>query len=197
MTGMDNPTRVGFQSRYFYDPLFRRQTAVRESLDEELKNNLEAADRHKPAKSQGDKPKSSPEQVTQQKLNQLVEQSKDPLLEIKTAVPLNPFPHKVIVDIHKVTIIFQYFFYSKQIHSIYVKDISDVLIETSLFFSTLKIIDVGYTDNSINVNYLSTEDAHKARRMIQGLIVAHKTGLDLSKYLAPDLPKKLEELGKS
>jgi len=72
-----------------------------------------------------------------------------------------------------------------------------VLIETGWFWSKLKIIDIGYTEESIDVCYLKTKDAVRARKIIQGLVVAHKNGIDLSKYEQPDLPEKLEVLGKA
>lgn len=195
---MEPQSTKGFHSKYFYDPQFRRFAVGRDIAEEEFMKNSEQQQKAEPSpppKQGVEKP--SAEKITTQKLHKLVEQSKAPLLKVQTAVPLNPFPNKVIVDINKVTIIYKYFFLSKQVHSVFVKDISDVLVETSLFFSTLKIIDVGYTDNSIDINYLSTDDAVRARKVIQGLIVAHKHGLDLSKYEHPDLVEKLAELGKA
>jgi hypothetical protein len=194
---MDPKAPTGFQSKYFYDSHFRRNAMGRELAEEEfIKKTSDAQKTDKsPPKQEGQKP--PPEKTTTQKLDKLVEQSKAPLLKIQTAVPLNPFPNKVIVDINKVTIIYKYFFLSKQVHSVFVKDISDVLVETSLFYATLKIIDVGYTDNSIDINHLSTEDAVHARKVIQGLIVAHKHGLDLSKIETANLVEKLAELGKA
>ncbi len=196
---MGDPVRTGFQSKYFYNPAFRRQSLGKDlELEEELlsRKSLPNKDRS-PPKQNAPEDKLTPEEATEQKLDKMVEQSRSNLLYIKTAIPFNPFPHKVIVDIHKVTIIYKYFFFSEQVHSVYIKDISDVLIETSWIFSTLKIVDVGFTDNSIDINYLTRGDAVMARKIIQGLIVAHKNGLDLSKYESPDLSKKLEELGRA
>lgn len=191
----------GFQSRYYTSPFYRRLIVGRDLAEEEfLKKTLDDSsqrDRSPPKQSVPQEDKPSLEKLTSQKLNRLVEQSKDPLLKVKTSIPFNPFPHSIIVDLNKVTIIYRYFFFSEQIHSVFVKDISDVLVETSWFFSTLKIIDVGFTENSIDINYLSTEDAILARKVIQGLIVAHKHGLDLARYQESDLAQKLEQLGKA
>lgn len=178
--------RIGYQARYYFDPLFRRLKIDRDIKEEEsLKKD----------KSPPDNSQLNTEKQSSQKLEDLIENSKVALLKIKTAIPLNPFPDKVIVDINKVTIIYQYFFSSEHIHSISIKDISDVLVETGLFFSTLKIIDVGFTENSIDINYLKTKEAIRARKLIQGLIVAHKNGIDLSKNEFSNLCAKLEDLG--
>lgn len=172
----------GYQDRYFYDPFFRRFLYGRAQL-EDVKLS---------------KDKSPPEEKeAAPKLGELADKTHGPILKIETVIPLNPFPHKVIVDFQKVTIIYWYFFFSKQIHSVFVKDISDVLVETGWFFSTLKIVDVGYTENSIDVHYLSTKDAIKARKVIQGLIIAHKNNIDLSKHEFSDLCAKIEEIGEA
>ncbi len=197
---MEPQQTKGFHSKYFYDPSYRRFRMGRDLAEEELVKSREEVPPHErmpPKQGSPHENRPTPEKTTHQKLHKLVEQSKSPLLRVKTAVPFNPFPDKLIVDINKVTIIYKYFFFSEQIHSVFVKDISDVLVETSWFYSTIKIIDVGYTENSIDINYLTTQDAIKARKVIQGLIVAHKHGLDLSKYEESDLAIKLEELGRA
>lgn len=139
----------------------------------------------------------SPPQVLAdtQKLDELVEMCEKPLLKIKTVFPFVIFTNEVIIDIHKVSIIYGNFFASKQIHSVLVKDISDVVVETTPFFATLKIVDIGYTDNTIDINYLKKSDGNLARRVIQGLVMAHKHGIDLTKVDREDLTKKLESLG--
>ncbi len=184
---------TGFQAKYFLNHLFRRQAVDRMLIDEE---NLKE-DKSPPNHSPPEQEILTIEQQATKKLDDLVEHSQEPLLKIKTTIPLNPFPDKVIIDINKVNIIFKYFFWSEQIHSVYIKDISDVLVETGFFWSTLTIIDVGFTENSIDVRYLSTKEAIKARKIIQGLIVAHKNGIDLSNSESVGVVDKLEELGKA
>lgn len=167
----------GFQSKYFLSTFFRRFSVERDLVEKQLLK----------------KDKSPPNE----KLDNLVEKSRAPLLKIQTAIPLNPFPDKVIIDVNKVTIIYKYFFWSGQIHSVFIKDISDVLVETGWLWSTLRIIDVGFTENSIDVGYLKTDQAVRARKIIQGLIVAQKNGVDLSKCDTTNLVEKLEQLGKA
>lgn len=134
-------------------------------------------------------------QKNTQKLNNLAEGAGKHLLKVKTAIPLNPFPTEIIVDTTKVNIIVREFFFSKNIHSILLRDISDIVVETGPFFATLRIIDIGFTENSIDVGYLRTKDAIKARDIIQGLVVAHKSGVDLSKVQDEGLARKIEDIG--
>lgn len=167
--------KTGFQAKYL-DPIYRRLF-----LDRQAQSFAEI----------------SPSQVLAdtQKLDELVEMCQKPLLKIKTVFPFVLFTNEVIIDIHKVSIIYGNFFASKQIHSVLIKDISDVVVETTPFFATLKIVDIGYTDNTIDLNYLKRSDGNLARRVIQGLVMAHKHGIDLTKVDREDLTKKLESLG--
>lgn len=179
--------RTGFPLK-FLDPFYRKLFLDRRAADEELvKNNLNPSNNGPPEEKVDNT----------EKLMDLVEKSREPLLQIKTIIPFNPFPDEIIIDINKVNIINRYFFWSRHIHSVYIKDISDVIVETGLIFSTLKIVDVGFTENSIDIKYLSTGGAIKARKIIQGLVVAHKNGIDPSKYEFSDLSDQLEELGKA
>ncbi len=181
----DQHLRTGFQAKYLSLP-YRRLILDREVTEGDiLRKNL-------------DPPNHSPpdEKVTDtEKLNDLVENSQKPLIKIRTIIPLNPFPDEVVVDINKVNIIYRYFFFSSHIHSVYIKDVSDVVVETGLLFSTLKIVDVGFTENSVDIGYLSTKDAVRARKIIQGLVIAQKNGIDLAKYQLSDLSEQLEILG--
>lgn len=129
------------------------------------------------------------------KLEEMVRMSEEPLLQIQTVFPFVIFPNEVIVDVNKISIIFRQFFDSKQIHSVLIKDVSDVIVETNPFFATLKIIDIGYTENSIDINYLKKSEGGLARRIIQGLVMIHKHGIDLTKIDRKDLLEKIESLG--
>lgn len=132
----------------------------------------------------------------QQKLDQLLHGSNTVLLRIKSHLLLDIFPDELILDINKVNLVSNLFFKSKDIHSIMIGDISDVIVTTSLFFAQLQIIDKGYTENSRFIKFLKKKEAYKARDLIQGLVVANDKEIDLSKVSDQDLAQKIEELGK-
>ncbi len=129
------------------------------------------------------------------RLDGLVDICEEPLLRIQTVFPFVFFTNEVIVDVDKVSIIYRDFFDSKQVHSVLIKDISDVIVETNPFFATLKIVDVGYVENSIDINYLKKSEGKHARETIQGLMTVHRHGIDLTKVAKKDLLEKLESLG--
>lgn len=145
-------------------------------------------------KKQEDKEPTKREIITE-KLEKLADKSSDVLLKVSTVFPFTLFTNDIIVDPYKVNIVFREFFYSEHIHSIMVKDILDVVVETSVFFATVKIVDQGYTENSVNVSYLKREDALRLRKLIQGLIIAHRQAVDLSQLTPAHIKDKAEELG--
>lgn len=179
-------TKTGFQAM-FSNPVFERMFLDR--LEESFPGTVIQKEERGPPKQDEDT------QRNVRKLEELVEHSQKPLLKIKTVIPLNPFPTEVVVDINKVNIVLKEFFASENVHGVLIKDISDVVVECNPIFATLKIIDIGFTDNSIDVEYLRKKDAIKARKVIQGLVIAHKYGVDLSKIDDENLCDKVEELG--
>jgi len=136
------------------------------------------------------------EQIANQKLDDLALKSDYVLLKVSTFWPFTLFVNHIIVDPYKVNIIFREFFWSEHIHSVMIKDILDVVVETSVFFATVRIVDQGYIENTIDVAYLKKGDALRLRKIIQGLIIAHRQAVDLSVLSSSDIRSKTEEMGK-
>lgn len=91
----------------------------------------------------------------QEKLEQLVEKSRDPLIVIKTALPLDLTPREVIIDLSQLTVVTrEVLLGAEYIHSSSIEDIMDVQVETTPFFATMKITDRGLVENLITVKYL-------------------------------------------
>lgn len=130
-----------------------------------------------------------------QKVEDLLDRSNKILLKVTTIFPFVLFPIDLVIDANKVDVVYRTFFFSEQIHSIFIKDITDVVVENAFWFGTLKIVDIGYTENSINIPWLWKEDAQKARRIIQGLVLAAKEGADLSPFQTQELAEKVESIG--
>lgn len=135
------------------------------------------------------------EDLSQSKLQQMINKSDQVLFRLSTFFPFDFFPDDIIIDLEKVNIIIRYFFLAEQVHSVYIKDITDVVLETGPFFALLRIIDKDYTENSIDLHYLKKSEAIKARRIIQGLVIAHKEGVDLSPFSIAEITTQIEKLG--
>lgn len=130
-------------------------------------------------------------------LSHLARQSSRVLLDIKAVFPFNFFPDEVILDEAKVSIHTNFFFYSKEVRSVEYKDIFNVLVQQSLFFAKLAIIDRYFTQQPIVVQFLRKNDAFRARRLIQGMIIVKKENIDIRELSREELLQKLDRIGQS
>lgn len=125
----------------------------------------------------------------------LVEKSEQVLIKIKAFSPFDFFPNEISVDVNKVNIVNNYFL-SQRIHSVLIRDISDIYVDTGILFASLNIIDWGFNNNkSITINYLKKDEASRVLKIIQGLMVSTRQNIDLSKIDVPDFKNKVEILG--
>lgn len=133
-----------------------------------------------------------------EKLDQLIKLAHQPIFKTTTVFPFDLTPNSMVIEIDKVNLISHEFLGSEQIRSLAVKDLGEIIVETGMFFATLKILErrVG-PDNIIEIKNLKREDAMRARRILQGLVAADKQGIDLTKFDPEELAKKAEELGQT
>lgn len=129
------------------------------------------------------------------KFHDLIEDVRRPLFTVSSVFPFHLFPDSIIIDEHKINVIIREFFWSGRVLSIYIQNISDVFIDKSVFFATIKIVDKGYIENFVSVSYLWKKEAAKARNIIQGLVIAEKEGIDLTKIDNNELVTQVEMLG--
>lgn len=127
----------------------------------------------------------------------VVKRSRTILYKTHTIFPFDWFPNDLIIDLTKVTLVTRNFFFSGQTQSVYIKDIMDVIIETGPFFSTLRIVDSGFVQNKLSVKYLTRKSATRAREVIEGLIAAAKSGVDMTKIGRAEVLDRLPELTKA
>jgi hypothetical protein len=124
------------------------------------------------------------------------------------------FPVDIIIDELKVSFVYHGLFWQRSVRSFLIKDISDVILDTNFLFGVLKLVVGEFkekevyekaTDDSeakeswgpIMVKYLNVDEAAKARRMIQGLIILTKMKEDTSKLSAIEVAARAEELGRA
>jgi hypothetical protein len=124
----------------------------------------------------------------------LLNKSEKLVYRIKNIIPV--FTGEVVIDTAKITVINRPFFFSERIHSISIKDISDVFIDTAPFFGTLNIVDTNFAETTIKQKWFWKKDAEKARRIITGLMAAAKEEVDLKNIDDDGLDEKLEEIGR-
>jgi hypothetical protein len=148
----------------------------------------------KEATHEAEKDLQKQEAESKQQLSELTDAAQRVLFKTKTVFPFDLFPNDVIVNDDKVDIVFREFFMAETIHSEMIEELKDVVVETSPFFATLRLVDTFNVETC--VKYLPTKDALKARDIIQGLVVAKKRGLDLTNMTKEEILKKIQAIGK-
>jgi len=124
----------------------------------------------------------------------LVKKSNRILASISShAFPFDFFPNAINVEEGRITIINRHFL-SSEVHSVDIKDISNVFINTTVFFSQLIIISKTFEENEIKIRNLRTKEAVFVRRIIEGLRIFKNNQIDTSNYTKEELVTKLEEL---
>jgi len=124
----------------------------------------------------------------------LVRKSNRILLSVRShRFPLDLFPDTLNIEEGRITIITRHFFTS-EVHSVDIKDISNVFINMVPFFSQLEIVSRTFEDNEITINALWKRDAVLARRILEGLRVFENKKIDTSNFTKEELLDKLKEL---
>lgn len=131
-----------------------------------------------------------------EKLNQLVTNSTTVIYKTKTIFPFVFFPNEIIVTLSDVSVVFGKFFTSREIRTVSISKIAEVIVTTGFMFAQLRIIDIEFSQLTMEIDYLDMNEALKAKRLIQGLLFATKEGVDLTKVHDDDLVGKIEELGR-
>ena len=139
------------------------------------------------------------DQVNQEisKLDKLVDRSQNILYRIKAVFPFNFFTDEIIIDASKVNVIRRIFVKTGNVRSVTYEDIFEVSVNYSLFFATLEVADRFFQEAPIIINYLKKSEALKARRIIQGMLIALKEKVQIDQIENKILINKLEELGKA
>lgn len=132
------------------------------------------------------------EEVDKRKVEDLIKKSNRYIISISSVFPFTIFPDTINVEEGRVTFIFRQFM-SSQSHSVDIKDISNVFIESSLLFASIQIVSSTFVENDVKIRYLNKGKAYKIRRVIEGLRIFANNNIDTSNYEIRDLVAKTEE----
>lgn len=127
-----------------------------------------------------------------QAVSDLIAKSNRCIISISSLFPWDFFPNTIIVEENRVTFVFRQFLAS-QSHSIEIKDISNVFIESSLFLATIQIVSNTYVQNDIKIGNLYSKKAIKVQRIIEGLRTFREYNINTSDYEINELIAKIEE----
>lgn len=127
-------------------------------------------------------------------LDTLLEQNAEILLKVRSVFPFKLFPTTVTIDRTKVVIMDRVFFFSKISRTLPIKDIGTVVVETGFPFASLRMTSKLPNHDSLTVTHLWENQADKARRIIDGLILADRESVDILQVPQEELESKLEEV---
>ena len=114
------------------------------------------------------------------------------IISISSLFPWDVFPNTIDVEECRVTFKFRQFL-SSQSHSVDIKDISNVFIESSLFFATLQIVSRSYVQNEIKIEKLNKSKAEKVKKIIEGLRTLEMNNISTANYGIGELISKIGE----
>jgi hypothetical protein len=135
------------------------------------------------------------EEINKDRFHNLVKASNSTLYKLASVFPFDFFTDEISIEITQINVIKRLFFATAHLQTIPIKNVADVFVQTSILFASLRIIDSSYIENSIQVDNLKKSDAVIARRIIQGLVIANKEGIDLAKIPRSTLFSDIENLG--
>lgn len=128
-----------------------------------------------------------------QKVDELVKKTNRTIINASSIFPWSMFPNTIDVEESRVTFMFSQFMTS-QSHSVDIKDISNVSIESGFFFATLQVVSRTFVKNNVKIHHLNKKQAVKVKEVIEGLRTFSNNNIDTSDYKVDDLVNKLCEL---
>ena len=162
-------------------------------FNQEEEKNQKILDNKGEKKSSGDKRKVENDKQT---VADMVQNSNTILMSISSVFPFDFFPTTINVEATRVTIITRQLFAS-QVHSVDIKDISSVFIETSILFAAITLISKTYSQKELVINNLWKKEAILLRRIVEGLRMFIKKEINTTSFSKEELLSKLQELSET
>jgi len=131
------------------------------------------------------------------KLERMSTQSSQPMLEVKGFFPFDFMPDSLIIDPNKVDIIIRHFPFGRYVFSNALKNINHVTLTHGLLFAEITLEVSGYEANPPSIKWLTISDAAEARRVINGLLIAYKEGVDVSALPPEQVKDQTAKIGTS
>jgi hypothetical protein len=135
-------------------------------------------------------------EADRQTVDDLVKKSNRNIISISSSHPWHFSKNTIDVEESRVTFKFSQFLAS-QSHSVDIKDISNVFIESSMFFASLQVVSRTYVQNDIKIGNLNKTKALKVQRIIEGLRTFAENKINTSNYDVDELISKIGEFHKA
>jgi hypothetical protein len=131
-------------------------------------------------------------QEDKQAVNDLIKKSNRCIVSISSLFPWDLFPTTIDVEESRVVFTCRQFL-SSQTYGVDIKDISNVFIQTSLFYAALEVVSRTFTHNNETVAHLNPAAAARVQMIIEGLRTLAEHDIDTSDYEIDELTAKIAE----
>jgi len=131
-------------------------------------------------------------------LDKLAEMTENRLYMLSSVFPFDFFSNKIYIDQKQIIIIYSQFFWTYQDYHVLVEDILMPVVETGLFFATLRLElgPGGFMQNPPPITFLKKSEALKTKRIIMGLLICRKEKIDFMEMTPDQIVEKVEEIGR-
>lgn len=178
---------------YWLEKLFDQEEEKNNALQQKFINEDDRDATEEKGREQGTAEHFKKVESDTRKLNNMMSKTNRVIASTSSMFPWDIFPATINIEETRVTIIHRQLF-SSQVHSVDIRSISNIFIDTSLFFTTLTIVSTTFEENKVKIMKLRKKDAILIRRVIEGLRLFVEKDLDTSKYTTEELVNKLKEL---
>ncbi len=130
-----------------------------------------------------------------EELKKVVAHSHEVIAAASTALPIL-FPHEIILDRTKITIIKRNFFWSSDVISIRIEDVLNVSGSVGPLFGSVTIASrVMSTVDHFIVDNFWRSDARRMTRIIEGYLIARQNGVPTDHLSCEELARTLYDIG--
>ncbi len=135
------------------------------------------------------------EEQARQTMENIIGNAPRVLFRCSAVFPFDFFPDEVSIEETRINIIQREFWATAAIKAVGINEITEVAVNTTLLFATLRIGSRAFTENLVEIRFLNKKEAMKARRIIEGLRILNGENVDLSALELSELVSKVEEIG--
>jgi len=135
-------------------------------------------------------------EADRQAVDDLVKKSNRKIISISSTFPWDIFPDTIDVEESRITFTFHQLL-SRQSHSVDIKDISNVFIESSILFATLQVVSRTFVKNNIKIGHLNKKKALQVKQIIEGLRTFSESKINTSDYDIDELILKIGEFNET
>lgn len=187
----ERTSSMRYRTRAAYDALIRQSRKLGRAATQPLGGAGQGA-----RQFFGQRSKKMPAGVNDiEELKEVVAHSHEVIAHAKTALPFL-FPHEIILDRTKITIIKRIFFWSSDVVSIRIEDALNVSACVGPLFGSVTIASrVMSSVDHFEVDRFWRDDAIMIKKVIEGYLIARQNGVHTDHLSCKELAKTLYEIG--